>query len=41
MDLLIELDEKQTGVAHKAATYYKFDKVKYEQLSLKGFNFEI
>lgn len=41
MDLLIELDEKQQGVAHKAATYYKFDKKKYEQLSLKGFNFEI
>ncbi|MDF1547039.1 MAG: NUDIX domain-containing protein [Bacteroidales bacterium] len=41
MDLLIELDEKQQGVAHKAATYYKFDKKKYEQLCLKGFNFEI
>jgi 8-oxo-dGTP diphosphatase len=41
MDVLIELGEKQTGVAHKAATYYKFDKIKYEQLSLKGFNFEI
>ena len=41
MDVLIELDEKQKGVAHKAASYYKFDKMKYEQLSLKGFNFEI
>jgi 8-oxo-dGTP diphosphatase len=41
MDLLIELDEKQQGVAHKAANYYKFDKKKYEQLVLKGFNFEI
>lgn len=41
MDLLIELDEKQQGVAHKAASFYKFDKTKYEQLSLKGFNFEI
>jgi 8-oxo-dGTP diphosphatase len=41
MDLLLELEEKQQGVAHKAATFYKFDKVKYEQLSLKGFNFEI
>jgi 8-oxo-dGTP diphosphatase len=41
MGLLIELDEKQQGVAHKAATFYKFDKKKYEQLSLKGFNFEI
>ncbi len=41
MDLLIELDEKQQGVAHKAANYYKFDEKKYEQLVLKGFNFEI
>jgi 8-oxo-dGTP diphosphatase len=41
MDILLELDEKQKGVAHKAATYYTFDKMKYEQLSLKGFNFEI
>jgi 8-oxo-dGTP diphosphatase len=41
MDLLVELEEKQQGVAHKAATFYKFDKLKYEQLSLKGFNFEI
>ncbi|MFN8258327.1 MAG: NUDIX domain-containing protein [Bacteroidales bacterium] len=41
MDLLIELEEKQQGVAHKAATYFKFDKKKYEQLAMKGFNFEI
>ncbi len=41
MDLLIELNENQQGVAHKAATYYIFDKKKYEQLSMKGFNFEI
>ncbi|MBN1252748.1 MAG: NUDIX hydrolase [Bacteroidales bacterium] len=41
MDLLIELDEKQENVAHKAAKYYKFNKTKYEELSLKGFNFEI
>ena len=41
MDLLIELDEKQIGVAHKAASYFMFDKTKYEQLVMKGFNFEI
>lgn len=41
MDLLIELDEKQENVAHKAATFYKFNKTKYEELSNKGFNFEI
>jgi 8-oxo-dGTP diphosphatase len=39
--LLTELDEKQKNVAHKAARYYSFDKNKYEQLSKKGFNFEI
>ena len=41
LDLLLELDEKQKNVAHKAARFYKFDKIKYEQLSRKGFNFEI
>jgi len=41
MNLLIELDEKQKNVAHKAAKFYKFDKTKYEELSIKGFNFEI
>ncbi len=39
--LLIELDEKQKNVAHKAAKFFKFDKQKYEELSKKGFNFEI
>ncbi len=41
MDLLIELDEKQENVAHKAAIFYKFNKIKYEELSKKGYNFEI
>ena len=41
MNLLIELDEKQKNVAHKAAKFYKFDKTKYKELSIKGFNFEI
>ena len=41
MNLLIELEEKQQNVRHKAANYYKFDKQKYEELMLKGFNFEI
>lgn len=40
-ELLIDLNEKQKNVAHKAAKYYKFDKKKYEQLVEKGFNFEI
>ena len=41
MNLLIELDEKQQNVQHKAASFYKFDKQKYEELLHKGFNFEI
>ena len=41
MNLLIELDEKQKNVQHKAANYYKFDKQKYIELQNKGFNFEI
>ena len=41
MDLLIELDEKQENVAHKAAKLHKFNKIKYEELCNKGFNFEI
>ncbi len=40
-ELLIDLDEKQENVAHKAAKFYKFDKSKYEQLLEKGYNFEI
>ena len=41
MDLLISLNEKQQNVKHKAASFYKFNKEKYEELSRKGFNFEI
>lgn len=41
MDLLIELDETQTDVAHRAARLYQFDESKYRQLKEKGFNFEI
>jgi 8-oxo-dGTP diphosphatase len=41
MDLLIELEETQTGVAHRAARLYQFDEQKYLQLKQKGFNFEI
>lgn len=41
MDLLIDLEETQTKVAHRAAKYYKFDETKYELLKQKGFNFEI
>ncbi len=41
MDLLIELDEVQRGVAHRAARLYRFDEKKYERLKQNGFNFEI
>jgi 8-oxo-dGTP diphosphatase len=41
MDVLIELDEVEMDVAHRAARLYRFDKVKYRQLEKQGFNFEI
>jgi 8-oxo-dGTP diphosphatase len=41
MDLLLELDEVQTDVAHRAARLYQFDESKYQQLKKKGFNFEL
>lgn len=41
MDLLVELNETETGVAHRAAKLYQFDESKYHQLKEKGFNFEL
>jgi 8-oxo-dGTP diphosphatase len=41
MNLLIALDERQTGVSHRAARLYQFDEQKYLQLKTEGFNFEI
>jgi 8-oxo-dGTP diphosphatase len=41
MNLLVELKEKQTGVAHRAAQLYQFDEHKYLHLKQKGFNFEL
>ncbi len=41
MDLLVALDETQTGVAHRAARLYQFDAQRYEQLKQQGFNFEL
>jgi 8-oxo-dGTP diphosphatase len=41
MDLLIELDEIEQDVAHRAARLYSFDKKKYEKLAQKGFDFEL
>jgi len=41
MNLLIPLNEKQTGVAHRSARLYKFDKKRYDSLTEKGFIFEM
>jgi 8-oxo-dGTP diphosphatase len=41
MNLLEELDEVETDVAHRAARLYRFDRRKYQRLSRRGFNFEI
>jgi 8-oxo-dGTP diphosphatase len=40
-ELLVELDEIQQDVAHRAARLYKFDDRKYRQLVKRGFNFEL
>lgn len=41
MDLLVELDEKQQDVSHRAARLYRFDRRKYQRLEKAGFNFEL
>lgn len=41
MDVLLELDEVQQDVAHRAARLYRFDKAKYDRMTRKGFNFEL
>lgn len=41
MDLLTPLDERESGVAHRAAQLYRFDNTKYKQLTKKGFSFEV
>lgn len=41
MGILIELDEVETDVAHRAARLYRFDKKNYQQMAKQGFNFEI
>lgn len=41
MNLLIDLDETQEGVAHRPARLYKFDRAKYEQFLAEGFSFEL
>lgn len=41
MGLLLETDEIEQDVAHRAARLYRFDEVKYKQLKKEGFNFEL
>jgi 8-oxo-dGTP diphosphatase len=41
MSLLTQLDEMQTGVAHRAARLYRFDQKRYHRLVESGFNFEL
>ncbi|GAC35119.1 hydrolase, NUDIX family [Paraglaciecola polaris LMG 21857] len=40
MNLLIDCNEKQQGVMHRAASLYRFDMVVYQKLCEHGFNFE-
>jgi 8-oxo-dGTP diphosphatase len=41
LGLLEPTGEHETGVAHRAAQLYRFDKDKYEQLARRGFEFAI
>lgn len=41
MDILVETDELERDVAHRAARLYRFDERKYKRLAKSGFNFEI
>ena len=41
MEVLKELDEVETDVAHRAARLYQFDRKRYKQLAKGGFMFEV
>ncbi len=41
MDLLVETDEYEQGVRHRAARLYKFDRRKYDRLAKQGFELSI
>ncbi|MDX2255392.1 MAG: NUDIX domain-containing protein [Pseudanabaenaceae cyanobacterium bins.39] len=41
MDLLIDTEELEQGVRHRAAKLYRFDENKYLHLKQNGFNFEL
>lgn len=41
MDILVDLEEVEQDVAHRAARLYRFDERNYRKLEKRGFNFEI
>ena len=41
MELLVETDEIEQDVAHRAARLYRFDRSKYRQLVQQGFSFRL
>ena len=41
MDILVELDEVEQDVAHRAARLYRFDERKYKRLVKAGFDFQL
>ncbi len=41
MNLLLDLNEMQEGVAHRPARLYQFDKMKYEQFLAEGYVFDL
>jgi 8-oxo-dGTP diphosphatase len=41
MNLLVPCDEKQRDVSHRAASFYRFDKKIYRQLTESGFTFQL
>ena len=41
MEILVELDEVEKDVAHRAARLYRFDERKYKRLVKAGFDFQI
>ena len=41
MEILVDTEQVEQDVAHRAAKLYRFDKRRYDQLVEKGFNFEL
>lgn len=41
MDILVELDEYQEGVAHRPARLYQFEKSRYDRFLKEGFSFAV